>query len=223
MSMMLDHVRQTKTKPTTGTKSAATKSLTRQGSRPQGESSRGTAAASASTISDIKDIRFNLQRCSFYHEMREHFCTRTDKILKFLSIILSSSVVVTLLASWPSWLQLLCAFATVCLGGVTVLCDFSVHAKHHALMRRSFKEAYTKSFGSGNDAVHLNQNLHQLYEEEEGIVYRIVDAVAFNQTAQHLGKPRGVLLEVGFWMHLFRNIWPASTLHFYSHDELGGK
>jgi len=170
------------------------------------------------SISEYDKIRCECLRNVFYHEDRAGFLLGLDRWLRVLSVVglvawpISSANQAQMSAIVPI------SVGFILIGVYTAMTDLSKLGTHHDSMRGEFLRIYNEL-----DPADTSTAAHQLkrtYTSETGPTYRLVDAVAYNRAMASIGRPRERYIELTNWKRLLRHFWTASSMEFFSLDEL---
>ena len=126
------------------------------------------AAAGGQTTEDVNDLRFELLRSSFYHDMEQARLIRWSRLLQFLTILFGSSAAAGFAVEIPLWGQILSGGAAVA-AALSLVCGFSERAAIHGDLRRRFYTLLAKLERNGfaEDLVReINAEMTMIFADE---------------------------------------------------------
>ena len=162
------------------------------------------------------DLRFNILRNALYHTARSQFFDLLTRIFNFAVIVLGTSAAAELgHDAWnvdPKYL----AAGAVLAATFQLVGDFAVSARIHAYLQRRCYELLAEMERAGaslneEKLLDIQAKLTTVYGEEPPTM-RALDAIAFNEACDSLGKDG--LLRIGFLESLLRNFCPFNGKSF---------
>lgn len=156
--------------------------------RPQGALPKEVKMA---TIDDFHELNCHLQRSVRYHRARERFFEGWSNFFSFASLLAGSSVVVSLLASAPSWVALTSGALVAGLQAIEQVFRLSSKARDHSGLASEFLtlERFATISGelSESDLRELRAEILSV-EAREPPIKRYLDLICHNQVARAIGS-----------------------------------
>jgi hypothetical protein len=145
---------------------------------------RHTRNTSRSSAAEIRKIRFEALKGTFYHEGLEAHYSRIHRWLLFAVTLLGTATTAQLFSSYPQG-TLTIGLATTIAGLVDLVFDLSGKARTHGFLRRRFIELSEFCEDAEWHPSSLKARLQSLYEDEPP-QFHAANAVAYNNARRAL-------------------------------------
>ena len=166
-------------------------------------------------MTNYEQVRFNVVRNAMYHEARQLWLERINRIFSLLVILLGTGAVISVVKNWlaPEYLGAAVAF----IGALQLVFDFSRRAAEHAHLKRAYFDLLAEITEQTNadeercakwwaDMVRITA--------QEPPVLKALDALAYNDAADALELPEEERLHVPWYAKLLAHVWRFNGMRF---------
>lgn len=159
---------------------------------------------------DWQGLECDVQRSIRYHMARVRFFQGWETVLRFVSLISGSSVVVAILAQAPDWVGLTAGALVAFAQAAELIGELGAKARRHSGLASEFSaiEQAIALHGPNVDATTYSQTRARILQIEarEPPVKRYLDLICHNQIAHSIGSRHVYAL----------NWWQRSFAHYLS-------
>ncbi|KPU83825.1 hypothetical protein JI58_07350, partial [Marinosulfonomonas sp. PRT-SC04] len=156
------------------------------------------------TTDDLHEVSCHVQRSVRYHRARERFFEEWSNLFSFASLLAGSFVVVSLLASAPTWIALASGAAVAGMQAIEQVFRLSSKARDHAGLAGEFLSLERQIALIREISDEEVRNLRGgvlLIETREPPIKRYLDLICHNQVARAIGSDD--IEPLKFWQRWF--------------------
>ncbi len=158
---------------------------------------------------DWHALLFGVRRSARYHEKRERFFQRLNRVVLFLNVAFGSAAVVAALSELGhGWIV---AFSTLvaAASALDLAVDTGSRARLHADLRRRFVALESAMIGEEPDAGKLARFTRErlAIEQDEPPVVRTLDILCHNELVRALGYGKQQEHALSPWRRLLAQVW----------------
>jgi hypothetical protein len=180
------------------------------------ESTSGSATSEGSEEKLDDRLRFEIRclRNVRYHEDRERFFARWQKMTMFIVVCAGAA------AFAPIEQKFWIIGSVVTLSGlIDLVFDVSGKARLHSSLRRRIYEILAQAESRNSDLSKLHELLIGTYPDEPPCMYA-ANALAYNEAMSAFERPEKLQLKISGPQRFFRNVWAFAGTKFETFEEL---
>ena len=158
---------------------------------------------------DWHTLLFGVRRSVRYHEKRERFFHRLNRVVLFLNVAFGSAAVVAALSELGhGWIVTFSALVAVA-SALDLAVDTGNRARLHADLRRRFVALESAMIGEEPDQERLARFTRErlAIEQDEPPVLRALDVLCHNELVRALGYGRQHEHALPFWRRWLAQVW----------------
>ena len=147
------------------------------------------------------DLLFGVRRSIRYHSRRRQFFERWHLMTSFLSVLLSSATVASLLTGQSMWGVVAAGIVTL-LSALDLVVGTATRARNHHDLVRRFTDVEREMIGIAAPTVEDVARVtgeRLAIEADEPPVKRVLDALCHNELARAMGYDRSQFVPVRWW------------------------
>ncbi len=154
-------------------------------------------------------LLFGVRRSARYHEKRERFFHRLNRVVLFLNVAFGSAAVVAVISELGhGWIVAFSALVAMA-SALDLVVDTGGSARLHADLRRRFVALESAMIGEEPDQEKLTRFTRErlAIEQDEPPVLRALDVLCHNELVRALGYGREKEHTLPLWRRLLAQVW----------------
>jgi hypothetical protein len=168
----------------------------------------------ATLETQLHELRCDAQRSIRYHLARVRFFRFWSSLFSFIGLISGSSVVVSILATAPSWIALTAGAIIAATQAIELIWNISEKARLHSSLQSEFNSLEQEIVIAGdklNDDYYRRLEAKRLnIETREPPIKRWLDLLCHNEVAYAMGSNE--IYDVPFWPRLAAQWLPGAGI-----------
>jgi hypothetical protein len=182
---------------------------------PEAGASDAAQGAGTTEVAALEAVQFDAYRNGTYHAARTDHYVRSHRWLMFAIVAAGTAGVTNLFEAFIG--QGYFGAATAILAALDLALDYKARASQHERLKHAYFNLFaTITTAASPDAAKVRRWRGQIIRltADEPKTYRGVDAIAYNNAADALGRDRELLLAIPRHVRLLAPIWPFSGYAF---------